>query len=1423
MQRSASASVLFCLFGLGFAGGQSELAAQRADAGPRAQRRVEATANPSSAPGRAEERSRHRIHSGGVVRGPEVESDRSDELVQQPEIQNSGDESGTRRLPKFLLGNPYRLAYVGGEYTPREGERLDPLLREEWQRRRHGTTYGFVMFQGRITTRKRDAVERSGVVLGTHHTFNCMTAKIPFASLPRLAVLREVRWVGYARPVQKTDPALLPLMVDPVAREKPISLFVTVYDSDPHARVEHIVQDAARIAGTRDEGQFPWLPTHRVLPNGRFHDELEGLGAKVTDYFAGMKLLVVEAKPALVEKIVALDFVHFVERNPALELHHDQSTRQIHIDSVRSILTNDGSDTVVGMMDTGVDRKHVDFKAKHWIGWSFNGQDPYTDPVGHGSHLMGTMSALGVADDKYRGCAPLLGSRPDRRVFLATILGGRNGSAQNAIDCLERRFAGPVTIGRDTTPRPSVTNNSWGVAIGTRPRLGYVGTDALCIAFDRAAFFRQQQHVCSSGNNGGTWSRQFSSNQLQPAVSKLALTVANAHSRIETPGVPGQPHPSSSKGPTGDARLSPHILAPGQEIDSVLANSVDKYKAGSGTSMAAAHVTGTIAGLHEHYATTRNSPALTRAVIAATSNPYKDTRNWTVSSDSYYCRQGHGMVDAYKAHYQRDVPGGYTVGHWAGTFDSRSAGASLKIAVPADATRTYFVLTFDEKPASPGAKRACVHDLDLWLDAEPFGIAFNSGEWSSRRAWDTWEFYGHTSTINQVRGRRLKIKIHPRVRPSGKDVVRWGLAYVIYRGDTTPPSTLSTQLSDTYVRPNSTVTLTADVNVATHMLTNAYLKATTSNGYLLSSLKFRDRGNLERSYLLPPSSWTMGLIGTWFAPVHRRLTWRLKALPFEGRRDVCVELRADNRAGSVKKCKSTCIDGQRPPDIQGLRPSHVPGQWSNDPVLKLRWDPITDVGCAGISGFATIVETSPKTPTVETIKAPATAHTVQLKTSKDGKYFSIRARDRAGNLSANTKSTGPFFIDTVKPSIRAVLVQSGAHATKSKLVSVWTVANDSHSGVESMRFSGDKVHWSVWEPYVQTKTNYDLTAHGGGTNNGTKTVYIKVRDKAGNISEIGQDSIVYDTLAPVVTLVRINGGAAATDSLNAQVQVSALGDVWKMRLSSDASTWSPWVDYKATPFAYDLSSNGGTSKFGQKTVYAQLRDIAGNLSTVKKDTILFYPKPKISGLAPSAATQVHNTVHTLTGTGFGDIVRVRVGSHVISSQTEDFKGGWFELKSATEIRVWLPQPIEVGTHKVTVENPAYASNESRIVVSLNATPLLVTTPSSKGGGGIDIFVARGNLPANAFGLMTMSASQLPLVITSVVTLEHGGNTVTGVDPTFTLLPSFVFNPKGVAHTTFSLPPVVPPVPLYFEAILFDPGNLLKLPMLTSNADRTALK
>lgn len=129
-----------------------------------------------------------------------------------------------------------------------------------------------------------------------------------------------------------------------------------------------------------------------------------------------------------------------------------------------------------------------------------------------------------------------------------------------------------------------------------------------------------------------------------------------------------------------------------------------------------------------------------------------------------------------------------------------------------------------------------------------------------------------------------------------------------------------------------------------------------------------------------------------------------------------------------------------------------------------------------------------------------------------------------------------------------------------------------------------------------------------------------------------------DTLKPTCSLL-INGDQMVTGSpavrlsltYNDPTQANYTSDtsddasgVAYMRFSNDGSSWSSWLSIKAE-YDWTLDPNG----FGEKTVYCQVKDAAGNVSDTASDKINYYlvdtqpPKVslKINGGAPVSQSQ----------------------------------------------------------------------------------------------------------------------------------------------------------------------------------------------------------
>jgi len=207
-------------------------------------------------------------------------------------------------------------------------------------------------------------------------------------------------------------------------------------------------------------------------------------------------------------------------------------------------------------------------------------------------------------------------------------------------------------------------------------------------------------------------------------------------------------------------------------------------------------------------------------------------------------------------------------------------------------------------------------------------------------------------------------------------------------------------------------------------------------------------------------------------------------------------------------------------------------------------------------------------------------------TGQDGeKWVYVRFTD---TTKTNTSSIygDSIILDRKKPT-GTIQINGGAYITNNRDVTVDINAIDELSGIDYIEISVDNASWTnIGNTNIANAT---LT-----TGDGVKKVYMRIRDKAGNISSTIIDSIILDTNPPVGK-VSISKQTTTPEPNDVKIILNAPGAVW-MKLSYDGGvTYESWESYKTTKTVILPD--------GENTISVIFKDLAGNESVPVSATI----------------------------------------------------------------------------------------------------------------------------------------------------------------------------------------------------------------------------
>ncbi|MEU0549494.1 S8 family serine peptidase [Micromonospora sp. NPDC005979] len=277
------------------------------------------------------------------------------------------------------------------------------------------------------------------------------------------------------------------------------------------------------------------------------------------------------------------------------------------------------------------------------------------DNVGHGTHTTGTM----VGDD---GAGNQIGVAPGAKWIAAK--GCETDSCTDASLLAAGQWVlAPTDLnGQNPRPdlRPDVVNNSWGGA-GGDPWF-----EQTIAAWRAAGIFG----VFSAGNDGPACGSAGSPGDNANAYAVGSYDVQNTISDF------------SGRGAGTDGRsYKPNVAAPGSNVRSSVPG--DSYAAYDGTSMAAPHVSGTVALLWSAAPTLRGDIAGTEELLDRTARDVDATACGGTAADNNVF--GEGQLDAYAA--ARAAPRG-AVGRITGTVTTAGGGEPIAGATVGDGDRS---------------------------------------------------------------------------------------------------------------------------------------------------------------------------------------------------------------------------------------------------------------------------------------------------------------------------------------------------------------------------------------------------------------------------------------------------------------------------------------------------------------------------------------------------------------------------------------------------------------------------------------------------------------------------------------------------------------------------------------------------------------
>ena len=342
------------------------------------------------------------------------------------------------------------------------------------------------------------------------------------------------------------------------------------------------------------EGKISLVAQVELLTN-EHHFFIQELGGEITSSFARFNTICFILPFDKVPEVTYLPGLILLEADVLFYPSLDNSIDSIGTDVIWNEFGFRGEDTTIAILDTGIDFNHESLDD---LDDNSNTEDPKIsvdsdgmlafynantdkeypdeqphDSGSHGTHCAGIAAGTGGPSGTYSGVAPqanlvgviaLDGGSGDEGDLLRAVDWTIENKDRFSIDVMSLSLGGPIVI-------PGATNN---------------GDSSISQALDVAVEAGIVTVVAIGNGNLGIAAHPASASYPGDSVKAITVGSVNDDHNREI---------YSSRGPTGDGRLKPDVMAPGGAIMSASAGSGDGYVSYSGTSMATPHVAGVAA------------------------------------------------------------------------------------------------------------------------------------------------------------------------------------------------------------------------------------------------------------------------------------------------------------------------------------------------------------------------------------------------------------------------------------------------------------------------------------------------------------------------------------------------------------------------------------------------------------------------------------------------------------------------------------------------------------------------------------------------------------------------------------------------------------------------------------------------------------